>query len=136
MKACDVVLVTDRSGSMRKNNRMQAAINAGKTFVEIALKGKNKERNRIALVSYSSITDVLLDSPFSNNADTLKGIIDQYKINGSTATGTALLKAVQQMANSQAKNKIIVLLSDGEPYPPDTPPHWEDYLIYCNAKII
>ena len=105
---------------------MQAAINAGKTFVEIALKGKNKERNRIALVSYSSITDVLLDSPFSNNADTLKGIIDQYKINGSTATGTALLKAVQQMANSQAKNKIIVLLSDGEPYPPDTPPHWEE----------
>ena len=30
-QSCDVVLVTDRSGSMGANNRMQSAINAGKT---------------------------------------------------------------------------------------------------------
>src|SRR5690554_5283054 len=51
-KSQDIVLVIDRSGSMKDNNRMTNAKTAANSFVDIVLDSSKPHNNRIAIISY------------------------------------------------------------------------------------
>jgi Mg-chelatase subunit ChlD len=112
-KTSDVVLVIDRSRSMRSNSRMRQAKEAAKQFVSTLLPAGNDGNTRIAIVSFAS--DVRTDQALTNNASGLNHAIDDLSADGGTFTQAGIKQAESILANSTADVKNIVLLSDGEP---------------------
>ncbi|MDO5100658.1 MAG: VWA domain-containing protein [Eubacteriales bacterium] len=107
----DVVLVIDRSGSMKENGRMPAAIRAANAFVDTLLPGDGN--TRIAVVSYA--TDVTTNCDFTKVQTDLNAAIDNLRADGGTFTQGGIKSARDLLAGSTANQKHIVLLSDGLP---------------------
>lgn len=130
----DIVLVIDNSGSMDDNNKLKNAKNAAKQFVNQLLTADNKGYVNIALVKYSTSAHegreikekTFLGFPtgdfyeadklgFTNNSSKLNDAIDYMYADGGTNIQAGLYLANQLLTGRNAENKIIVLLSDGEP---------------------
>ena len=121
----DVVLVVDRSGSMKDENRMENAKTAAKQFVDKLIDGGNG-KVRVGLVSYGGkIKDKYgnevpnyTSNPLQNNKNKLKGIIDGYNAYKGEGAGTftqAALREANKLFEANNNKKILVLISDGLP---------------------
>ncbi|MFD1175444.1 MucBP domain-containing protein [Paenibacillus puldeungensis] len=114
----DVVLVIDKSGSMggkwwEPAYKMDNAKAAAKKFVDNLL--LNGSSNRIAVVSFSDSASKVSDFKGSEQKGELKNAIDQINPDGGTNIQAGLKSAREMLNSSSAENKIIVVLSDGEP---------------------
>lgn len=119
----DIVLVFDKSGSMndcvqRRNNRCQKtklsfAKEAANEFVDNLL--INGSSTRIALVEFSTNSSLRSDFKSYNQRNQLKNSISSISASGGTNIQSGLRYADTLLSNSTADQKIIVLLSDGEP---------------------
>ncbi|WP_018759141.1 vWA domain-containing protein, partial [Paenibacillus terrigena] len=108
----DVVLVIDRSGSM-KGIRMTKAIESAKSFVDRLL--IKDSATRIAAVSFAGdVSDVSEFKDYSEK-ELLKTAIGSINPNGGTNIQAGIHRASELLKTSKADNKVIVLLSDGEP---------------------
>ncbi|MEF2965311.1 S-layer homology domain-containing protein [Paenibacillus sp. M1] len=118
----DVVLVIDNSGSMEDKEKIDHAKKAAKKFVDyLLLDGADTQ---IAVVSFSKTAKV--DSGFkgANKKEDLKNAIDQIDLGSGTNIQAGLKTArglFEEGFNGKgtnqrnAKNKVIIVLSDGEP---------------------
>lgn len=113
-KNLDVVLVMDKSGSMKKSDPDRTSIEAAKMFIDMI----KKSGANVSIVEFADgakmdgMVSVENDSSKKELKDTLKGI----KFDGDyTDTGSALLKAVETLKNNGNKDnkKAIILFSDG-----------------------
>ncbi|UJF16295.1 VWA domain-containing protein [Jeotgalibaca sp. MA1X17-3] len=125
----DVVLVIDRSGSM-KGQRLIDAKTAANNFIETML---TRDPNlRIALVSFAGPNPptqaVTVESGFSQNKSFLKGKVNGLVANGGTHTQAGIIQGriLLNGPASTADNKFMVLLSDGEPTYSYEPQNWEN----------
>ena len=140
-KACDIVLVLDRSGSMNfslagKNNNskervkaLQTAVNAFLTTIQ-----KSSPTSRVAIVSYAS--DVTIDSGTNTASgalipvtadNTVNSALTQIvsslstRCNGGTQSGKGLQQAVNIFNSVSASDsnydntRVTVLFTDGKP---------------------
>lgn len=140
-KACDIVLVLDRSGSMnfslagKDNNSkervaaLQTAVNAFLTTIQ-----KSSPDSRVAIVSYAS--DVTIDSGTKTASgalipvtadNTVNSALTQIvsdlstRCNGGTQSGKGLQQAVNIFNSVSASDsnydntRVTVLFTDGEP---------------------
>ncbi|MEW6969761.1 VWA domain-containing protein [Trueperella pyogenes] len=113
-KKSDIVLVGDRSGSMKDDERMAKAKAAAEKFVDSLLASQtDKGTTRIALVSFAG--DARTDVELTNDASKLKGAIEKLEADGATFTQGGIKLAREMLEKSKANFKHIVLLSDGEP---------------------
>ncbi len=111
----DVVLVIDRSGSMGQGSgRMQAAKDAAESFVNGLLDGENPG-TRIALVSFASSVTTHSEFQGESGKQTLIDAIRGLSASGGTWTQAGIKRARDLLAGSTAGQRVIVLLSDGEP---------------------
>ena len=121
----DVVLVVDRSGSMKEENRMENAKIAAKQFVDKLIDGGNG-KVRVGLVSYGGkINDKygnevpnFTSSQLQKDKNTLKRIIDGYNAYEGEGAGTftqAALREANKLFEANNNKKILVLISDGLP---------------------
>ncbi|WP_312649610.1 SpaA isopeptide-forming pilin-related protein [Proteiniclasticum sp.] len=115
-KTSDIVLVIDRSGSMRGDKLVEAKAAAVQFVNELG----GTTYTRIAIVSFaseSSGSTVTLEQDFTNNIADLEDAIDDLVANGGTHTQAAIRYAagILKSPNSTADLKNIVLLSDGQP---------------------
>ena len=109
----DIVLALDISTSMLavdfKPNRLEAAKLVAKQFVE------NRQNDRIGLVVFAGET--FLQCPLTIDYNVLKNFIDQVTVAerefDGTAVGMAIANSVNRLRDSNAKSKVIILLSDG-----------------------
>lgn len=104
----DIVLVLDRSGSM-EGTPIQETIKASTDFVDTIL----EEDASIGVVTYDSSAERNAD--FSMDKNFLTQTVSEISSGGGTNMESGLQEAQQMLANSNAKKKIIVLMSDGMP---------------------
>ena len=109
----DLVLSMDLSASMLskdfKPNRLESAKEVAMEFVD------RRPFDRIGVVAYEG--EAFTQVPITTDHIVVKnGIkaLDTGMLEGGTAIGTGLAVAVNRLRASEAKSKVIVLLTDGE----------------------
>jgi len=109
----DIMLIIDISGSMRatdfKPNRLEAVKKVAQTFVS------QRKNDRIGLNVFAR--ESFLQCPLTTDLDRLNEFIAGISIINEkfdgTAIGMALAGGINRLRDSEAKSKVIVLLSDG-----------------------
>jgi Ca-activated chloride channel homolog len=110
----DIVLVLDTSGSMAERGFAGSAkIDAVKRVVNDFLGGLHNDR--VGLVVFSGEA-IVLGPPTLDYAASQKLVapIDTGTLAGGTAIGTGLATGINVLRDSEAKSKVVVLLTDGE----------------------
>ncbi len=117
----DIVLAMDISGSMLARdlepNRLEAAKEVAVDFIE------KRVNDRIGLVIYAG--EAYTQSPLTTDHSVIKNLMDELKngmVEDGTAIGVGLATAVNRLKESEAKSKIVVLLTDGTNNAGDIPP--------------
>lgn len=113
MEGIDIVLAIDASGSMNaqdfKPNRLEAAKEVGINFIN------ERPADRIGLVVFQA--EAYTQSPLTTDHELLKSLFDQVQnsdiITDGTAIGLGLATAINRLRESDAKSKVIILLTDG-----------------------
>lgn len=112
VEGVDIVLALDISGSMKamdfKPNRLGVTKKVAAEFIN------NRPTDRIGLVVYAG--EAYTQCPVTTDHHTLLGLLDKVKfdlIDDGTAIGDGLGTAINRLRDSDAKSKIIILLSDG-----------------------
>nr|WP_233173686.1 VWA domain-containing protein [Pedobacter sp. ASV19] len=108
----DIVIATDISGSMLsedlKPNRLEAGKNIAIDFI------KDRPNDRIGLVVFSG--ESFTQCPLTIDHDVLINLfkgISNGMIEDGTAIGMGLATAVNRLKDSEAKSKVVILLTDG-----------------------
>lgn len=109
----DIVMSIDLSGSMQaqdlKPNRLQAAIDVATEFVA----GRSNDKMGLVVFAGESFTQCPLTTDQSVLINLFKAIPD-IELQDGTAIGMGLSTAVARIKDSEAKSKVIILLTDGE----------------------
>lgn len=108
-EGADVVLVIDSSGSM-DYGKMGAAKRSAKQFANALLK---EEGVRVAIVDYAD--SAYAACRLTSNILTVYNAIEGIWAGGGTNIQAGLHVARGLLEDSEASNKVIVLLSDGDP---------------------
>jgi Ca-activated chloride channel family protein len=108
----DIVIALDASGSMNAQdfepNRFEAAKAVAQNFAE------DRVNDRMGLVIFEG--EAYTQCPLTSDNDIVKELIGDAKqeiVAGGTAIGTGLATAVNRLKDSDAKSKVIILLTDG-----------------------
>lgn len=108
----DIVIASDISGSMLAEdfqpNRLEAGKNIAIDFI------KERPNDRIGLVIFSG--ESFTQCPLTIDHDVLVNLykdIHYGMIDDGTAIGMGLATAVNRLKDSQAKSKVVILLTDG-----------------------
>lgn len=108
----DIVISMDISGSMLaedfKPNRLEASKDVAMNFI------KERPNDRIGLVIYSG--ESFTQCPLTTDHDVLLNLFKDVKngmIDDGTAVGMGLATAVNRLKDSEAKSKVVILLTDG-----------------------
>lgn len=110
----DIVISLDISGSMmaedfKPQNRLNVAIQEAKKFVQ------GRMHDRIGLVVFASQS--YTQCPLTNDYGVLMRLMDEVQIGlikDGTAIGLGIANAVNRLRSSDAKSKVIILITDGE----------------------
>jgi len=108
-ESADSVLVTDVSGSMNDDNKINLAKQADLLFVDTVL---DITGNKIGAVSYeSNVRDV---EPLTDSKITLQNEINSYYANGGTCICCGINQAKDILLSSSSDNKkFMIVMTDG-----------------------
>lgn len=113
-RGVDIVVALDISGSMlaedfQPENRLGVAKEEAKKFIQ------GRENDRVGLVVFSR--EAFTQCPLTLDYDVLINLLDDVQIGmiqDGTAIGMGIATAVNRLRESQAKSKVIILITDGE----------------------
>ncbi|TAE41689.1 MAG: VWA domain-containing protein [Runella slithyformis] len=110
----DIVLALDISDSMRETDLKPSRLAAAKTVAKGFIGGRLQDQ--IGLVVFAGEAFTLC--PLTNDYDLLYGYIDDISPDriavAGSAIGSALAVCINRLRESQARSKVVILLSDGE----------------------
>lgn len=111
-KGIDIVMAIDVSASMLardlKPNRLEALKQVATNFVN------RRPNDRIGIVVYAG--ESFTQTPITSDKGIVKRTISEIKwgqLEGGTAIGMGLGSGVNRLKDSEAKSKVIILLTDG-----------------------
>jgi len=109
----DIMMVLDTSTSMRaedfRPNRFEAAKAVGSEFIE------GRTSDRVGLIVFAA--NAYTQAPLTLDYDFLQEMLREVEvgvIEDGTAIGTALAMAVNRLKDTEAKSKVVILLTDGQ----------------------
>jgi Ca-activated chloride channel homolog len=110
----DIMLALDVSGSMqaedfKPKNRLYVAKSVVSEFLDLI------RNDRVGLVVFAG--QAFTQCPLTLDYDVLRTMISQVQIGmieDGTAIGTAIVNCVSRLKDSEAKSKVVILLTDGE----------------------
>ncbi len=113
IEGIDVVLALDVSGSMFaedfKPNRLESAKKTAMNFI------KQRPNDRIGIVAYEG--EAYTQAPLTTDHNLLLQLLSEINsgiVEPGTAIGSGLITAVNRLYVSEAKSKVIILMTDGE----------------------
>jgi Ca-activated chloride channel family protein len=110
----DIIMALDTSTSMqsldfRPLNRMEAAKKVTQDFI------KERKYDRVGLVVFAGLA--FTQCPLTTDKDSLVDFVNNVQIGDTgmdgTAIGSAIMTSVSRIKDSEAKSKIIILVTDG-----------------------
>jgi len=113
-KGIDIVLALDISGSMQAEdfapeNRLTVAKEEAKKFIL----GRKSDRIGLVVFARQSYTQC----PLTLDYDVLINLLEDIRIGmikDGTAIGLSIANAINRLRDSEAKSKVIILMTDGE----------------------
>lgn len=110
----DIVLALDVSTSMRAEDLKKGAnrLDVAKEVVVDFLKGRKNDRIGMVVFAANAYTQC----PLTVDYGILRKFMERVKtgiIEDGTALGNAIANSINRLKNSQAKSKVIILLTDG-----------------------
>ena len=108
----DIVLVLDISGSMLAEDFVPNRLSAAKQVASEFIGGRTNDRIGLVVFSAESFTQC----PLTTDYDVLRNLLSEVRngmIEDGTAIGLALANAVNRLKDSEAKSKVVILLTDG-----------------------
>ncbi len=110
----DIILTLDCSQSMaaqdfKPNNRLTVSKNVISKFI----KGRKEDRIGLVLFGSESYAQVPLTLDYNMLQQALKNVRFGIVDGSSTAIGMGIVNSVNRLRHSKAKNKLVVLLTDG-----------------------
>lgn len=119
----DIALVIDRSGSMEHKDlapdqtRLEVVKEVVRDFAVRRMTDRAGAADNVALITFSAYPQLLC--PFTLDVDAITGFIASLKpvenrAEDGTGIGVGLAKAVAVLRETDAKSKVVVLLTDGE----------------------
>jgi len=117
----DIIVALDISSSMLakdfKPNRLEASKSVAQEFIDARI------NDRIGLVVYAG--ESFTQCPLTTDHAVLKNLfkdIESGMVEDGTAVGVGLATAVNRLKDSEAKSKVVILLTDGSNNTGDIPP--------------
>ena len=109
----DVMFAIDSSGSMASNDPQRIGMSMVKAFIDTV----HIENIRIGCVAYSDqivsvISPVTIEEPSAR--EELKSHLDQIAYSGDTDMGLGIKTALEAMPEEEGRDRILVVISDGE----------------------
>ncbi|MCH7495101.1 MAG: VWA domain-containing protein [Candidatus Marinimicrobia bacterium] len=109
----DIMLVLDISSSMEARDFRPNRLEAAKVVADLFI--NNRKNDRIGLVVFAS--ESFIQSPLTLDYDVLRSFLKKVTIvpkkYDGTAIGLAIASGVNRLRRSDAKSKVMILLSDG-----------------------
>ncbi|MCD8180323.1 MAG: VWA domain-containing protein, partial [Firmicutes bacterium] len=112
LSTTDIVFVLDVSGSMN-GTPIESLKSAVKSFADSMIGTDDAKDSKISIVSFSESAAVVCE--FTKYKSTLYSAATNLKAGGGTNIEAGLSTAYSMLKNNDAKNKTIVLMSDGCP---------------------
>ncbi len=112
-KGVDIIFALDVSGSMlavdfKPVNRMEAAKKVAAQFVQ------KRDHDRIGIVTFAEYA--YTQAPLTLDYNMILNVIDKLNVDeqqSGTAIGSGIATAITRLKNSEAKSKVIILITDG-----------------------
>jgi Ca-activated chloride channel homolog len=122
VEGVDIVLAIDVSGSMQLFDDLKDRRSRIKVAKDEAVRFIGKRINDpIGIVFFGK--EALSRCPLTLDKNFLKEIVAQLELGvidpNGTWLGTGLATAISRLKNSKAKNRVVILLTDGAPTPPE-----------------
>jgi len=108
----DIIIASDISGSMLSEDFVPNRLEAGKQIAIDFIKARPNDRIGLVIFSGESFTQC----PLTIDHDVLINLfngIQNGMIDDGTAIGMGLATAVNRLKDSEAKSKVVILLTDG-----------------------
>lgn len=109
----DILLVIDVSESMDADDFQPSRMEVAKSVVRDFI--KRRSNDRIGIVIFSG--DAVTKAPLTRDYDFLLSQVDDIRLREmkqGTAIGMGLTTGIARLRSSESKNKVIVLLTDGD----------------------
>jgi len=108
----DIIIALDISGSMLAQDFSPNRLEASKDVAMKFIAGRPLDKIGLVLFSGETFTQCPLTTDHAALLNLFSGI-DQGMLNDGTAIGLGLANAVNRLKTSEAKSRIIILLTDG-----------------------
>ncbi len=108
----DIAMVLDISGSMMAEDFKPNRLEAAKDVIDNFIKGRTTDRIGLVIFSREAFTQCPLTIDYS----VLRNLLADIKtgmIEDGTAIGNGIANGVNRLKDSDAKSKVIILLTDG-----------------------
>ena len=116
----DIVLCMDVSGSMSSRDILPSRMEVAKEVAEDFVRSRPIDRIGLVIFSGESFTQCPVTTDRNTLITQIQTLESRKYLADGTVIGEGLATAVDRLSKSNAKSKIIILLTDGKEDPPET----------------
>jgi Ca-activated chloride channel family protein len=116
----DIILCMDVSGSMGSRDVLPSRLDAAKQVAEQFIRSRPVDRIGIVIFSGEAYSQVPLTTDKNTLITEVRALESRRYLADGTVIGEGLATAVDRLAGSTGKSKVIILLTDGKEDPPET----------------
>ena len=116
----DIVLCMDVSGSMGSRDILPSRMDVAKEVAVDFVLSRPVDRIGLVIFSGESFSQVPLTTDRNTLVSQIQSLESRRYLKDGTVIGEGLATAVDRLSKSEAKSKVIILLTDGKEDAPDT----------------
>jgi len=116
----DIVLCLDVSGSMGSRDILPSRMEVAKEVAEEFVRSRPVDRIGLVIFSGESFTQCPITTDRNTLIAQIQSLESRKYLADGTVIGEGLATAVDRLSKSDAKTRIIILLTDGKEDPPET----------------